>query len=219
MIGGRYSLVVALPKGRNFNDGYGALQQAGLRLPAFGAERALLHGQPGEVALLELRNHDVPTYVDLGIADLGIVGKDVLLESGRDVYEPVDLRTGVCRLSLIRLPGENGPLRRIATKYPNFTARVLRQRGIVADVVELAGNVELAAITGLTDAIVDLVSTGATLRANGLVEVEVWARSSTRLIVNRQSLKLKRERLRPLIARLRQQADAQAPGQTGGAVT
>lgn len=204
MIQGRYSLVVALPKGRNFSDGYGALQRAGLELPPFGDERALLHGEPGKVAVLELRNHDVPAYVDLGIADVGIVGKDVLLESGRDVYEPVDLRTGICRLSLIRLPGAGGPVRRVATKYPNFTAQVLRGRGIVADIIELAGNVELAAITGLTDSIVDLVSTGATIRANGLEEAEVLTHSSARLIVNRQSLKLKRDLLRPLIARLRE---------------
>lgn len=207
MIQGRYALVVALPKGRNFSDGYGALSAAGLELPPFGDERALLHGEAGKIALLELRNHDVPSYVDLGIADVGIVGKDVLLESGRDVYEPVDLRSGICRLSLIRLTGVSEPVRRVATKYPNFTARVLREKGLVADVIELAGNVELAAITGLADAIVDLVSTGATIRANGLTEVEVLAHSSARLIVNRQSLKLKRDLLRPLIARLREQAE------------
>ncbi|MCS7059010.1 MAG: ATP phosphoribosyltransferase [Meiothermus sp.] len=212
MIRGRYTLVVALPKGRNFTDGYKALLEAGLELPPLGNERALLHGQEGGVALLELRNHDVPTYVDLGIADVGVVGKDVLLESGRDVYEPVDLGTGACRLSLIRHPRANGPLRRIATKYPRFTAQVLRERGWAADVIPLSGNVELAALTGLADAVVDVVQTGATLRAAGLVELEVLAHSTARFIVNRQALKLKRELLRPLIDRLRANAQRHPAG-------
>lgn len=211
MIRGRYTLVVALPKGRNFADGYNALLKAGLELPPIESERALLHGREGGVAVLELRNHDVPTYVDLGIADVGVVGNDVLLESGRDVYEPVDLGTGACRLSLIRHPSSTGPIRRIATKYPRFAAQVLRERGMVADIIELAGNVELAALTGLADAVVDVVQTGATLRAAGLVELEVLAHSTARFIVNRQSLKLKRELLRALIERLRIHALSQ-PG-------
>ena len=206
MIRGRFALVVALPKGRNFADGYNALAAAGLALPTLENERALLHGQEGGVAILELRNHDVPTYVDLGIADVGVVGNDVLLESGRDVYEPVDLGTGACRLSLIRHPQATGPIRRIATKYPRFTAQVLRERGMVADIIELAGNVELAALTGLADAVVDVVQTGATLRAAGLAELEVLAYSTARFIVNRQALKLKRDLLRPLIERLRANA-------------
>jgi len=209
MIRGRFALVVALPKGRNFADGYEALARAGLELPPIENERALLHGQEGGIAILELRNHDVPIYVDLGIADVGVVGNDVLLESGRDVYEPVDLGTGACRLSLIRHPESTGPIRRVATKYASFTARVLRERGMVADIIELAGNVELAAITGLADAVVDVVQTGATLRAAGLVEVEVLAHSTARFIVNRQALKLKRDLLRPLIERLRANAQNQ----------
>jgi ATP phosphoribosyltransferase len=204
VIRGRYSLVIALPKGRNFEDGYQALKKAGLSLPLIQNQRALLHGQEGGIALLELRNHDVPLYVDLGIADAGIVGKDVLLESGRDVYEPVDLRSGICRLSLIRHPSSTGPIRRIATKYPRFTAQIAAQKGWIADVVELAGNVELAALTGLADAVVDVVQTGSTLKAAGLAEVETLADSSARFIVNRQALKLKRELLRPLIQRLRE---------------
>jgi len=206
MTRGRFTLVVALPKGRNFADGYRALAQAGLELPPLEGERTLLHGQAGGVAVLELRNHDVPTYVDLGIADVGVVGNDVLLESGRDVYEPVDLGTGACRLSLIRHPAATDPIRRIATKYPRFTAQVLRERGMVADIIELAGNVELAALTGLADAVVDVVQTGTTLKAAGLLEVEVLAHSTARFIVNRQSLKLKRDLLRPLIERLRANA-------------
>ncbi|WP_022797322.1 ATP phosphoribosyltransferase [Thermus islandicus] len=200
----RFSLTVALPKGRMFQEAYEALLRAGLPLPRVEGERALLYGEEGGVALLELRNKDVPVYVDLGIAEIGVVGKDVLLDSGRDLFEPVDLGFGACRLSLIRRPGDTAPIRRIATKYPTFTARLLKERGWAADVVELSGNIELAAVTGLADAVVDVVQTGATLRAAGLVEVEVLARSTARLVVNRQALKLKREVLKPLIARLRQ---------------
>ncbi|WP_413217331.1 ATP phosphoribosyltransferase [Thermus oshimai] len=199
----RFLLTVALPKGRIFQEAYEALKAAGLPLPPLGEARALLHGEEGGVGLLELRNKDVPVYVDLGIAEVGVVGKDILLESGRDLYEPVDLGFGACRLSLIRRPGDTGPIRRIATKYPTFTARVLKERGWAADIVELSGNIELAAVTGLADAVVDVVQTGATLKAAGLVEVEVLAHSTARLVVNRQALKLKRDLLKPLIAKLR----------------
>ncbi|MFD3004540.1 ATP phosphoribosyltransferase [Thermus tengchongensis] len=199
----RFALTIALPKGRMFQEAYEALRKAGLELPPIENERALLHGEEGGIALLELRNKDVPVYVDLGIAEVGVVGKDVLLDSGRDLFEPVDLGFGACRLSLIRRPGDTSPIRRIATKYPLFTTRLLKERGWVADVVELSGNIELAAVTGLADAVVDVVQTGATLRAAGLVEVEVLAHSTARLIVNRQALKLKRSLLKPLIAKLR----------------
>ncbi len=208
MIRGKYRLVVALPKGRMFAEAVRALEAAGLELPEMKGTRVLMHGIEGGVAVLELRNADVPVYVELGIADVGVVGKDVLLEAGRDVYEPVDLGFGACRLSLIRHPEARGPVRRIATKYPRFTQAWLRERGLVADVVKLSGNIELAALTGLADAVVDVVQTGATLRAAGLVEVEVLARSSARLVVNRAALKLKRAVLRPLIRRLREQARA-----------
>jgi len=200
----RFALTVALPKGRMFREAYEVLKRAGLDLPEVEWERTLLHGKEGGVALLELRNKDVPIYVDLGIAEIGVVGKDVLLDSGRDLFEPVDLGFGACRLSLIRRPGDTGPIRRVATKYPNFTARLLKERGWAADVVELSGNIELAAVTGLADAVVDVVQTGATLRAAGLVEVEVLAHSTARLVVNRQALKLKRAVLKPLIQRLRE---------------
>ena len=199
----RFALTVALPKGRMFREAYEVLKRAGLDLPEVEGERTLRHGKGG-VALLELRNKDVPIYVDLGIAEIGVVGKDVLLDSGRDLFEPVDLGFGACRLSLIRRPGDTGPIRRVATKYPNFTARLLKERGWAADVVELSGNIELAAVTGLADAVVDVVQTGATLRAAGLVEVEVLAHSTARLVVNRQALKLKRAVLKPLIQRLRE---------------
>lgn len=196
-------LTLALPKGRILEDAISLLARAGLPLTMPEASRALRHEFPG-VTVLELRNQDVPVYVDLGVADAGIVGKDVLLESGRAVYEPLDLRFAKCHLSLIREVGASGPIHRVGTKYPSSARHYLNEKGIPAEIVKLSGNIELAALTGLADAVVDLVQTGSTLRANNLEEVDVLFHSSARLIVNRAALKLRRERLRPLIARLRE---------------
>ncbi|MDQ3458215.1 MAG: ATP phosphoribosyltransferase, partial [Deinococcota bacterium] len=151
----------------------------------------------------ELRNSDVPTYVELGVADAGVVGKDVLLEAGRNVYEPVDLGFARCRLSLIRAAGASSPIARVASKYPRVAQRYLRGIGSSAEVIKLSGNVELACLTGLADAVVDIVETGDTLRANGLVEHDVVLESSARFVVNRAALKMKSSLLRPLVERLR----------------
>lgn len=195
-------LTLALPKGRILDEAISLLSRAGLPLSVPGESRALRHEFPG-VTVLELRNQDVPVYVDLGVADAGIVGKDVLLESGRAVYEPVDLRFAACRLSLIREVGAGGPIHRVGTKYPRLAREALNARGIPAEIVKLSGNIELACLTGLADAVVDLVQTGSTLRANHLEEVDVIVHSTARLVVNRAALKLRRERLRPLIENLR----------------
>lgn len=201
-------LTLALPKGRILEEAVTLLSHAGLPLTLPEKSRALRHEFPG-VTLLELRNQDVPVYVDLGVADAGIVGKDVLLESGRQVYEPVDLRFAACRLSLIREVGAAGPIQRVGTKYPRATREYLNARGIPAEIVKLSGNIELAALTGLADAVVDLVQTGSTLRANNLEELDVLFHSTARLVVNRAALKLRRERLRPLIERLRELVQGQ----------
>lgn len=196
-------LTLALPKGRILEDAISLLSQAGLPLTLPPASRALRHEFPG-VTVLELRNQDVPVYVDLGVADAGIVGKDVLLESGRAVYEPVDLKFAACHLSLIREKGAAGPIHRVGTKYPRSARAYLNEKGIPAEIVKLSGNIELAALTGLADAVVDLVQTGGTLHANNLEEIDVLFYSSARLIVNRAALKLRRARLRPLIEKLRE---------------
>ena len=195
-------LTLALPKGRVLAEALAALRTAGLRLELSPDERALRHDGP-DGSVLVMRNADVPTYVELGVADAGVVGRDVLLEAGSRLYAPVDLGFAACRLSLIRPIGATAPVRRVASKYPRVTADYLRRMGSPAEVVELAGNVELACLSGLADAVVDVVQTGATLRANDLEEVDVIARSSARLVVNRAALKLKTERLRPLIQALR----------------
>jgi ATP phosphoribosyltransferase len=195
-------LTLALPKGRVMQESLERLRRAGLELHLPRRDRSLRH-DAGAAWLIEMRNRDVPTYVELGVADAGIVGKDILLEAGRSVYEPVDLGFAKCRLSLIRAAGTGGPLRRVASKYPRITQRYLQDIGSSAEVIKLSGNVELACLTGLADAVVDVVETGSTLRANGLVELDVILESSARFIVNRAALKLKTASLRPLIEALR----------------
>lgn len=196
-------LVLALPKGRVMADSLQALGAAGLELDMPSGTRAMRHDAGGAI-VIEMRNADVPTYVELGVADAGIVGKDVLVEAGSRLFEPVDLGFAACRLSLIRPVGAVGPVRRVASKYPRAAAAYLQAKGSSAEVVELSGNVELACLTGLADAVVDIVQTGGTLRANDLEEVDVIFASSARFVVNRAALKLKAHALRPLIAALRE---------------
>ena len=195
-------LTLALPKGRIMEESLAALRQAGLSLDLSAENRALKH-DAGDAVIIEMRNRDVPTYVELGVADAGIVGKDVLLESERSIYEPVDLGFQACRLSLIRKKGDHSPIRRVASKYPNLTQQYLRSIGNSSEVITLSGNVELACLTGLADAVVDLVQTGATLKANKLEEIDTILHSSARFVVNRAALKLKSDSLRPLIQALR----------------
>lgn len=197
------TFTLALPKGRVMQESLAVLREAGLRLELSSQARSLQH-EAGDARIIEMRNVDVPTYVELGVADAGIVGKDVLGESGRNIYEPVDLGFAHCRMSLIRPEGASGPVRRIASKYPRTTLAYVQRAGLSAEVVKLAGNVELACLTGLADAVVDIVETGSTLRANKLQEVDVIMRSSARFVVNRAALKLKAAQLRPLIDALRQ---------------
>lgn len=203
MNGREAPLTLALPKGRVLEVGIGMLRQAGLDIRIDGDERTMTFDGP-DVRVIVMRNADVPTYVELGVADAGIVGKDVLLEAGSDVYEPVDLGVARCRLALIRPNGQDHEIARVASKYPRLATAWLAEQGSPAEVIKLQGNVELACLTGLADAVVDLVESGATLRANDLREVETIMQSSARFIVNRASLKLKGGRLRPVIEKLRE---------------
>lgn len=195
-------LVLALPKGRILQESVALLKEAGLSISLSSDDRALTH-ESESVRILVTRNADVATYVELGVADAGIVGKDVLLESGKNVYEPVDLNFQNCRMSLIRAKGATGEMTRVASKFPYVAQQYLRAKGNHAEVIKLSGNVELACLTGLADAVVDIVQTGSTLKANDLEEIEVMFYSSARFIVNRAALKLKAEKLRPLIEQLR----------------
>ena len=156
-----------------------------------------------------VRATDVPTYVEYGCADLGIVGKDTLLEQEKDLYEPLDLKFGYCRM-VVAEPAElsrnDDPAGwtsiRIATKYPNFTERYFTGKGVQVEIIKLYGSIELAPLVGLSERIVDLVSTGETLKQNGLVEVETIAEITTRLIVNRASLKTRHKRITEIITGL-----------------
>jgi ATP phosphoribosyltransferase len=156
-----------------------------------------------------VRATDVPTYVEYGCADLGIVGKDTLLEQEKDLYEPLDLQFGYCRM-VVAEPAElsksDDPSGwtsiRIATKYPNFTERYFTGKGVQVEIIKLYGSIELAPLVGLSERIVDLVSTGETLKQNGLVEVETIAEITTRLIVNRASLKTRHKRIAEIITGL-----------------
>ena len=189
-------LTLALPKGRLL-DGALALLRA-LGVDGIDAEsRKLIFSDEGRgLRLLLLKPADIPAYVIYGAADLGIVGKDILAEQDPDVYEPLDLGFGFCRL-VVAEPRElwerDDPAKwswvRVATKYPRMTERYFSERGIHVEIVRLDGSIELAPLVGLADHIVDLVQSGETLRANGLVEVAEIVRSTARLIVNRASMK------------------------------
>ncbi|NIQ92780.1 MAG: ATP phosphoribosyltransferase, partial [Desulfuromonadales bacterium] len=155
---------------------------------------------------MAVRATDVPTYVEYGCADIGVVGKDTLLEQGKDLYEPLDLKFGYCRLVVAEpkeLVQDDDPANwsniRVATKYPNVTEKFFAGKGVQVELIKLYGSIELAPLVGLSERIVDLVSTGATLRDNGMVEVETIAEITTRLIVNRASLKTKHRRIARII--------------------
>jgi len=207
------ALTLALSKGRILEDSLPLLTAAGIA-PAGDADRLLrLPSQNPDVALLVIRPTDVPTYVEHGAADLGIVGKDILLEHGGEgFYEPLDLGIARCRLSVAAF--KDSPLARgrrdgrrrlrIATKYPEIARRHFAAKGEQVEIIKLYGSMELAPLVGLSDLIVDLVATGNTLRANGLVEIEVIREISSRLVLNKAAAKLKHEALQVLVGRLRE---------------
>jgi len=189
-------LTLALPKGRLLDAALELL--AGLGVEGVdAASRSLIFTDARRgLKLLFLKPADVPAYVTYGAADLGIVGKDILLEQRPDVYEPLDLKFGFCRL-VVAEPRElwerDDPAKwswvRVATKYPRLSEAYFSERGVQVEIVRLDGSIELAPLVGLAERIVDLVQSGETLRANGLVEVAEIARSTARLIVNRASMK------------------------------
>jgi len=147
---------------------------------------------------------DVPTYVEHGVADLGIAGKDVMLEKERDVYELLDLKISKCRLSVAGLPNTkmNDVAPKVATKYPNVAAAYFREQGEQVEIIKLNGSIELAPIIGLSDRIVDIVSTGRTLKENGLVEYEKIVDITSRLIANPVSYRMKDARISEMVDRL-----------------
>ena len=189
-------MTLALPKGRLLKPALELLDRMGIDGVDAASRKLIFADERSGLRVLILKPADVPAYVEYGAADLGIVGKDILLEQEPDVYEPLDLGFGFCRL-VVAEPEElwrrDDPAKwswvRVATKYPNLTERYFSERGIQVELIRLDGSVELAPLVGLADRVVDLVQSGETLRANGLVEVAEILRSTARLIVNRASLK------------------------------
>ncbi|MED1791049.1 MULTISPECIES: ATP phosphoribosyltransferase [Brevibacillus] len=189
-------LTIAMPKGRIFEEAVHFLQQAGLQVTAElqDSRKLVIPVENARLEFILAKPTDVPTYVEYGVADVGVVGKDVLLEEERDVYELLDLQIGYCRMMVAGMPDwkpTDAP--RVATKYPKIASRYFREQGQQVEVIKLNGSVELAPMIGLADRIVDIVSTGRTLKENGLVELEHICEITTRLIANRASYRMKSE--------------------------
>lgn len=199
-------ITIAMPKGRIFEEAAELLRQAGYQLPPeFEDSRKLIIDVEEErFRFILAKPMDVPTYVEHGVADLGISGKDVMLEEERDVYELLDLKISKCYLAVAGLPGTrmNDVAPKVATKYPKVAARFFREQGEQVEIIKLNGSIELAPLIGLSDRIVDIVSTGRTLVENGLVEYERIVNITSRLIVNPVSYRMKDERINELIERL-----------------
>lgn len=201
-------LTIAMPKGRIFEEAYEMLLQAGFNLPEeVEMSRKLMIEIPEEkIRFILAKPMDVPTYVEHGVADIGIAGKDVLLEQGRAVHELLDLKISSCYIASAGLPNTkmNEIAPRIATKYPNIAMKYYKGIGEQVEIIELNGSIELAPMIGLADRIVDIVSTGRTLKENGLVEYEHITDVSSRLIANPVSYRMKSARIQDLVRRLKQ---------------
>lgn len=200
-------LTVALPKGRLTEDALGFLARAGYAVPANGdgGRKLVLDGADGRLRFIMVKPADVPIFVEYGAADVGIAGLDVVREAERDVYEPLLLPFGRCRL-VVAGPRDRPdlPLRlerspRVATKFPRLTEAFFRRRGVAAELIVMSGSVELAPLVGLADLIADLVQTGTTLRENGLIELRTILESQALLIANRASYRLRAGEVRELI--------------------
>ena len=203
-------LIVALPKGRLLPPSIDLFERIGVTITEYESKsrRLVFDADDGAYRFMIAKPLDVPTYVEYGIAHVGIVGSDVLMEEDHDVHEPLDLRFGDCKL-VLAAPRDRADdnlathlVHRVATKYPNLTKRYFASRGIQVETIKLYGSVELAPATGLSEMIVDLVQTGRTLEENGLVPIAEVAKASARLIVNRASHKIRLKEISALINEL-----------------
>ncbi|WP_082233403.1 ATP phosphoribosyltransferase [Halobacillus massiliensis] len=199
-------LTIAMPKGRIYKEAAALLKQAGyhLTLDDEDTRKLILEFPEQNIQIMMAKPMDVVTYVEYGAADIGIAGKDVLLEQDRDVYEVLDLKISPCYVAVAGLPDQ--PLSKIApkiaTKYPKIASDYFREQGEQIEIIPLNGSIELAPIIGLTDRIVDIVSTGRTLKENGLVEYEKIADITSRLIVNPVSYRLKSREIDEMVQKL-----------------
>jgi ATP phosphoribosyltransferase len=213
-------LTLALSKGRIFEETLPLLEAAGIKVTEDPekSRKLILPTNDANVRVIIVRASDVPTYVQYGAADFGVAGKDVLLEHGGEgLYQPIDLNIAKCRMSVAVKDGfdyasavKQGARLRVVTKYVQTAREHFASKGVHVDLIKLYGSMELGPLVGLADAIVDLVSTGSTLRANHLVEVEQIMEISSRLVVNQAALKLKREKLQPILEAFEKASAAQA---------
>ena len=204
-------LTIAIAKGRLQEGALELLRRVGVTVSdeMLRSRRLLVEDESHLYSFIFVKPGDVPVYVEYGVADAGVCGRDVIMESDADVHEPLDLGFGYCRLVVAgkKESAERGynplTIARVATKYPRVTGDYFQQRGVPVELIELSGSVELAPVLGLSEHIVDLVETGRTLSENGLVIIDTIAESTARLIVNRASYHLKRAAVAELIERLR----------------
>jgi ATP phosphoribosyltransferase len=200
-------LTITIAKGRLQSETLDLLTSAGLDFSSetLSSRRLAIEDESGRYRLIFVKPADVPVYVEHGVADCGIVGRDVILESEADLLQPLTLNIGACRI--VVAARNDAPVRqlgmlKVATKYPRIAARHFGARGVAVDLIELSGSVELASVLGLADCVVDLVETGKTLQENGLRIIEVIAESAARLVVNRASYQLKAKAVGQLIKSL-----------------
>jgi len=199
------TITIAMAKGRIADQAISLLENVGILFSKFDekSRKLIFTDDEQSIKLIFVKAIDVPTYVELGAADMGVVGKDIVLEDPKDVYELLDLGIGKCKLAVACFSGEkmiDRPKLTVASKYPSLAKMHFDQKGIRTEIIKLNGSVELAPLIGLADCIVDIVETGATLKENGLVVVETIAEVSARLIVNKASYAMKTERIQNFIA-------------------
>ena len=198
-------ITFALAKGRLAEQAFALLEQLGIDCsePRHPGRQLVLWDRKNNVRFILVKPSDVPTYVDHGVADIGVVGKDTLLESGRPLYEVLDLTFGRCRLCIAGYAEQQHSATRatfrVATKYPNVARSYYDAKGQTIEIIELHGSVELGPVIGLSDVILDIVESGSTLKANGLTVLETVCDCSARLVVNRVSMKTKRDRIREIV--------------------
>ena len=203
-------LVMALCKGRFLEPSLELLSRAGIRFKEDVAtsRKLIFDSEDKRHRVVLVKPADVPTYVEYGAADIGIAGRDVLLETGADVLQPLDLKFGYCKIAIAgpagtaAVNGSDHPTIRVATKYPRITMDYFNARSIPVEIIPLSGSIELAPLIGLADRIVDIVETGQTLKENGLEILEVIAETTARLVINRAGYQTKREDVRALIQAL-----------------
>lgn len=204
-------LTIAFPKGKLFKLSRDLFEKIGFTAEGLEekSRKLVISNEEKKIRFIIVKTSDVPTYVEYGAADLGVIGKDVLLESAKNVYELLDLGFGKCRL-MMAVPNSQRREKfsdyantRVATKFPHIAEKFFNSRGMQMEYIKLNGSIELAPIVGLSESIVDIVETGTTLRENDLVEIETILHATARLIANRVSFQLKFDRIKPMTDALR----------------